>query len=71
MAQRPDTRRKELAFFRRLLASQERELSQISKKSDRRDRSRETLEARTDTRKTRRVIENLLFELGKTTQALQ
>ena len=65
MAQRPDPLHKELAFFRRLLASQERELSQISKRSDQRDHSRETLEVRTETRKTRRVIENLLLEMGK------
>ena len=65
MAQRPDPLHKELAFFRRLLASQERELSQISKRSDQRDHSRETLEVRTETRKTRRVIKNLLLEMGK------
>ena len=44
---------------------QERELADISKKADRRDHSRETLEARPGTRKTRRGIENVLLEMGK------
>ena len=52
MAQRPEPLRKELAFFRRLLIKQERELADINKKADRRDWSRETLEVRTRTRKT-------------------
>ena len=43
---------------------QERELAEISKKADRRDRSRETLEAHSETRKTRRAIENVLLEMG-------
>ena len=62
MAQRPDPR-KELAFFRRVLVKQE--LANISKRADPRDRSRETLEARTRTRKTRRAIENIILQMGK------
>ena len=65
MAQWPDPRRKELAFYRRLLMKQERELANISKKADRRDRSRETLEARTRTRKTRLAIEGIIVQMGK------
>ena len=65
MAQRPDPHRKELAFYRRLLMKQERELADISKKADRRDRSRETLEARTRTRKTRLAIEGIIVQMGK------
>ena len=68
MAQRPEPLCRapytELALFRRLLVKQERELAEISKKADRRDRSRETLEARTETRKTRRAIENVLLKMG-------
>ena len=65
MAQRPDPLLKELAFFRRVLASQKCELAQISKRSFRRDRSRETLETRAEIRKTGQVIRNLRAEMGK------
>ena len=65
MAQRPDPLLKELAFFRRVLASQKRELAQIIKRSVRRDRSRETLETRAEIRKTGQVIMNLRAEMGK------
>ena len=44
---------------------QERELADISKKADRRDRSRETLEARTRTRKSRLAIEGIIVQMGK------
>ena len=71
MAQRPEPLRRppytELAFFRRLLVKQERELAEISKKAYRKDRSsrsRETLEARSKTRKTRQAIENIVLEMG-------
>ena len=64
MAQRPDPR-KELAFFRRLLVKQERELADISKRADRRDHSGETLEARTRTRKTLGAIEGIILQKGK------
>ena len=63
MAQRPDPRRKELAFFQRLLVKQERKLADISKRADRRDRLRETFEARTRTRKTRREIEGIILQM--------
>ena len=59
MAQRPEPLRKELAFFQRLLIKQERELADINKKADRRDWSRETLEVRTRTRKTRQAIDEI------------
>ena len=65
MAQRPDPRRKELAFYRRLLMTQERELADISKKADQRDWSKETLEARTRTRMTRRAIKGIVAQMGK------
>ena len=65
MAQGPEPLRKELAFFRRLLIKQERELADINKKADRRDRSRETLEVRTRTRKTRRAIDGIKAQMGK------
>ena len=64
MAQNPDTC-KELAFFRRVLVKQEKELGDFSKRADPRDRSRETLEARMRTRKTRRAIENIILQMGK------
>ena len=64
MAQRPDPC-EELAFFRRVLVKQEQELADISKRADPRDRSRETLEARMRTRKTRRAIENIILQMGK------
>ena len=63
MAQRPEPLRRppdtELAFFRRLLRKQERELAEISKKAYRKDhssRSRETLEARSRTRETGKLL---------------
>ena len=57
----------ELAFFRRLLRKQERELAEISKKAYRRDhssRSRETLEARSRTRETRQAIKKIVLEMS-------
>ena len=65
MAQRPEPLSKELAFFRRLSIKQEREHADINKKADRRDRSRETLEVRTRTRKTRRAIDGIKAQMGK------
>ena len=56
---------KELAFFRRLLVSQKRELAQTSKSSVRGDRSKKTLEIRADIRKTGGVIADLRAEMGK------
>ena len=71
MAQRPEPLRRppytELAFFRRLLRKQGRELAEISKKAYQRDhssRSRETLEARSRTRETRQAIENIVLEMS-------
>ena len=65
MAQGPDPLRKELASFRRLLIKQERELQDVNKRADRRERSRETLEARTKARKTRRTIDEIKAQMGK------
>ena len=65
MAQRPDLLLNELAFFRRVLASQKRELAQISKRSVRRDGSRETLETRAEIRKTGQVIMDLRDDMRK------
>ena len=56
---------KELAFFRRLLVSQQRELAQTSKSSVRGERSKETLEIRADIRNTGRVIADLRAEMAK------
>ena len=56
---------KELAFFRRLLVSQKRELAQTSKRSVRGDRSKRTLEIRADIRKTGGVIADLRAEMRK------
>ena len=56
---------KELAFFRRLLVSQKRELAQTSKSSIRGERSKRTLEIRADIRKTGGVIADLRAEMGK------
>ena len=47
------------------MVKQERKLADISKKADRRDLLRETLEARTRTRKTRRAIEGIIVQMGK------
>ena len=65
MAQGPDTLRKELAFFRRLLIRQERELQDISKKADQREQSKETLDACIRTRKTRRTIDGIEAQMSK------
>ena len=65
MAQRPDPLRKELTFFLRWLIKQERELQDVNKRSNRRDRSRETLEARMKTRKTQLRIDEIRSQMGK------
>ena len=65
MALGPDPLRKELAFFRRQLIKQERELQDVNKRANRRDRSRETLEARMRTKKKQRRIDEIKSHMGK------
>ena len=65
MAQGPDPLRKELAFFRRRLIKQERELQDLSKRADRRERLRETLEARMRARRTQRRSDEIKSQMGK------
>ena len=65
MAQGPDPLRKEFVFLRRRLIIQERELQDVNKRANRRDRSRETLEARMRTRKAQRRINDIRSQMGK------